>query len=188
MILHQYYNLDTEDWIKTLTIDGVPRYRFTSPEPNEGELTAYDGQYNRAFSNSQIRNFRIGSVEFTPIATDATNAYEAELRCRKQGGHLAFFRTRSEYEQYRATVDIATSWASTAWIGAQRIGNTEKFINVDGTEPYLDWYDGEPTESGDVEGCVVLEDRDGIKKMNDIPCYDAYSYSCRIDSPPQVKT
>ena len=99
VIVNQFYNKDTNKWIKTLNVNGEDRLRFTSPQPDQGIFKAYDGRNNDYFSKNQIRNFQIGQIEFTEI-TKSKNAFEAELRCRKQGGHLAFFRTRTEFDQY----------------------------------------------------------------------------------------
>ncbi|CBY34588.1 unnamed protein product [Oikopleura dioica] len=76
---------------------------------------------------------------------------------------------------------------SLAWIGVQRISGTSTFINVDGTEPYLDWHEGEPNDffGPNSEQCVSMKTIDGVKKMNDAPCNYPDHYSCRIDSYPE---
>jgi len=128
-----------------------------------------------------MRNLKIEQVEFTPLLGVAQNAYEAELRCRKLGGHLAFFRNALDWQDYLATVG---AFAAENWIGAQRVGTSNRFVNNDGTEAYLPWSDGEPNNAnaGD-ENCVeAWRNGDGVNDQN---CYSGgRQYSCRIDRPP----
>ena len=181
VIVNQFYNRDTNEWIKTLNINGEDRYRFTSPQPDDGTLTAYDGRSDE-FSKNQIRDFRIGQIRFTEIVK-SKNAFEAELRCRKQGGHLAFFRTRTEFDQYM--INRRGNLPSLAWLGIHLGMST--FRNVDGTTPFLFWHDGEPNDFGGQENCVSMRLLSGVRKMNDAACDRDYSYICRIDSNPEVK-
>ena len=181
--MNQFYNSDTDEWIKTLNINGEDRFRFTSSEPDQGTLTAYDGR-DGEFSKNQIRDFRIGQIEFTEVVK-SKNAFEAELRCRKQGGHLAFFRTRTEFDQYM--INGRGNAPSLAWLGIQRQGDSDTFRNVDGTTPFLIWHDGEPNDVGGQENCVSMRLLSGVRKMNDVACDRDYSYICRIDSNPEVK-
>ena len=184
VIVNQFFNRDTNKWIKTLNINGEDRYRFTSPQPDQGTLTAYDGRSDE-FSKNQIRDFRISQIEFTEVVK-SKNAFEAELRCRKQGGHLAFFRTRTEFDQY--LINGRGNSPSLAWLGIQRIGHTDTFMNVDGTTPFLFWHDGEPNNSGGTEGCVSMRWLPSAERMmNDAGCENGYPYICRIDSNPEVK-
>jgi hypothetical protein len=183
VIVNQYFNKDTNEWIKTLNINGEDRYRFTSPQPDQGILTAYDGRSD-VFSKNQIRDFRISQIEFTEIVM-SKNAFAAELRCRKQGGHLAFFRTRTEFDQYM--INGRGYSPSLAWLGIQRQGDSDTFRNVDGTTPFLFWHDGEPNEFRGAEGCVSMRSFSGVRKMSVAGCENDYWYICRIDSNPEVK-
>jgi len=130
-------------------------------------------------------------VNFTSIA-EARNAFEAELRCRKQGGHLAFFRTKNDFDEYLATVTVTVSSSADIWIGVQRVSGTNDFLNVDGSESYLDWHEflGEPEEFTtftNSKNCVSLRNISGKHKMKVADCDDSYQYSCRIDSSSEVR-
>ena len=119
-------------------------------------------------------------AQFTALLGEAQNAYEAELRCRSLGGHLPFFNSDQEYQEYMTAVgDIATE----NWLGIQRVEDSDRFVNVDGSEAYLPWASGEPNNAnlGD-ENCVEAW-RNGINDQN---CYSGgRQYSCRIDKPPR---
>ena len=126
----------------------------------------------------------------------AQNAYSAELRCRKLGGHLAFFRDNEDWQEYKETVgDLSKNWIGNLNLifiyfkkfeGAQRVGSSDRFVNVDGTEAYLPWSFGESNNAhGGDENCVeAWINGDGI---NDQKCYSGGNqYSCRFDTPPTV--
>jgi hypothetical protein len=72
------------------------------------------------------------------------------------------------------------------WIGAKRVGSSNNFVNVDGSEAFLPWSIGEPNNAnaGD-ENCVeAWRNGDGVNDQN---CYSGgRQYSCRIDSPPRI--
>lgn len=119
-------------------------------------------------------------VKFTPLLGVAKNAYEAERRCREQGGHLAFFRCAADFQDYLATVG---DFSKNNWIGAQRVGTSNRFVNIDGSEAYLPWSSGEPNNVDKNENCVEVW-RNGAG-INDQNCnYGENKYSCRLDKSP----
>jgi len=192
MKLTQVFDSDTNKYIKKAFFNNV---EFSSYEIDyddyfqiETELGAYLGSpfSDGAFGGleGQIRNFYIRNLtkeKFTALLGVAQNAYSAELRCRKLGGHLAFFRNKQDYRVYLETVG---DFDRENWIGAQRVGLSDRFVNIDGTEAYLPWSSGEPNDAnaGD-ENCVeAWRNGDGVNDQN---CYSGgRQYSCRFDTPP----
>jgi len=48
---------------------------------------------------------------FTELLGEVKTAFEAELRCRKMGGHVAFFDNEQEWQDYLAAVgDFQETW------------------------------------------------------------------------------
>ncbi|CBY15138.1 unnamed protein product [Oikopleura dioica] len=192
MKLTQVFDSDTNKYIKKAFFNNV---EFSSYEIDyddyfqiETELGAYLGSPLSDGANGglagQIRNFYIRNLtkeKFTALLGVAQNAYSAELRCRKLGGHLAFFRNKQDYRVYLETVG---DFDRENWIGAQRVGLSDRFVNIDGTEAYLPWSSGEPNNAnaGD-ENCVeAWRNGDGVNDQN---CYSGgRQYSCRFDTPP----
>ncbi|CAG5113552.1 Oidioi.mRNA.OKI2018_I69.chr2.g7646.t1.cds [Oikopleura dioica] len=121
------------------------------------------------------------TTTFTPVQGIAKTAFEGEIRCRKLGGHLAFFRNAAEFEDFN---EATGHGGSNHWIGVQQIGSSSTFKNVDGTTPWLNWNNGEPNNSE--ERCVELYVQPGDEPavMNDKSCSASRLYSCRIDDPP----
>ena len=133
-------------------------------------------------SGFMVRNFfyqKLDGVRFTGNLGSVKTAFEAELRCRKLGGHLAFFRNAEDHERYVS----ATQFSTISFVGAQRIGATDEFLNVDGSTPYLPWRAGEPNHLLN-ENCVNAYPSDHA--VNDLQCNRPYHYSCRIDAQPEV--
>ncbi|WP_404370425.1 C-type lectin domain-containing protein [Corallococcus coralloides] len=108
------------------------------------------------------------------------NWYEAQSLCSSNGYKLVTIDDAAEeaFLNTHQSLSGLNSW----WIGLNDIGTEGFFIWDGGFSSYLNWYPGEPNNSGN-EDCIV--DRyNGNDTWNDAPCGNQYPFVCERDVEP----
>ena len=109
--------------------------------------------------------------------------HEAEIHCKKEGGHLASIHSKEEN-------DFVSELASTSvspwfWIGANDLMDEGQIVWSDHSVfNYSTWQIGEPNKgAGEIEDCVQISHTKFKGHWKDIKCLSTSYFVCKIDHP-----
>ena len=111
--------------------------------------------------------------------------HEAEIHCKKEGGHLASIHSEEENDFVSEYATNSTSAAAWFWIGANDLMDKGQIVWSDHSVfNYSTWQIGEPNKGAwEIEDCVQISYTKFKGHWKDTKCLSTSYFVCKIDHP-----
>ena len=179
--------------VSKLTTPGYSTLRFIAKDAKERELRAAvsfnavssGSTASKTFSRSyqapiQIKQLWRQNRQYT-LYSSSYSWEQAQQYAESIGGSLV---SVNDADEQSIVEELAASASQNIWIGARRDGGSWKWPD-DGSMTYMNWSDGEPSNSGCVEDCAMLDKSSG--KWHDVT-ESSISVGCFIVEMPEPST
>ncbi|XP_017069613.2 accessory gland protein Acp29AB-like [Drosophila eugracilis] len=178
----------TQDQLKTELQKAVPQDLTERLNRIEGNQTALESQVkavqeilSRIDRNVQLQRYqRVGSRYFYIEHNHMATWENAELMCNEIGGHLASFKSESEYNVIAEQLSPRTLY----WTGINDLAEQGKFISKASGKPvtYLNWLTDEPKyDKYNLNDIHCVEFHGNVKQMLIDTCRQPLFFICQAD-------